>query len=126
VRFTSSLVTVNRKPTERVATSHPSTQAAPSLQAWPSSSFIIHQGNFSLPRQSQSQTQNHKLTPIQQHCLSLTSRHTPHTMPGDLPVSLGRLEELAAKYGTPLQLYDEHAMRANAKYLFQVCTNVVP
>lgn len=40
-------------------------------------------------------------------------------MPRELPVSLGRLEELVGKYGTPLQLYDEHAMRANAKYLFQ-------
>jgi diaminopimelate decarboxylase len=45
-------------------------------------------------------------------------------MPRELPISVGRLEELASKYGTPLQLYDEHAMRANAKYLFQVRTYV--
>lgn len=38
-------------------------------------------------------------------------------MPLPLPVSASRLDELAEKYGTPLQLYDGDAIRANAREL---------
>ena len=36
-------------------------------------------------------------------------------MPLDLPVSIEQLEAAAEKYGTPLQLYDEAAIRANVR-----------
>jgi len=36
-----------------------------------------------------------------------------------LPLSAERLEELAEEYGTPFQLYDEAAIRQNARYLME-------
>ena len=34
-----------------------------------------------------------------------------------VPLSLSRLEQLAETYGTPYQMYDEQAIRANARNL---------
>ncbi|CAK9040652.1 Protein TabA, partial [Durusdinium trenchii] len=47
-------------------------------------------------------------------------------MPLPLPVSPERLKELADKYGTPLQLYDEKLMVENAKALLEAFTAEFP
>mmetsp|Transcript_22646 Transcript_22646/g.64345 ORF Transcript_22646/g.64345 Transcript_22646/m.64345 type:complete len:431 (+) Transcript_22646:79-1371(+) len=47
-------------------------------------------------------------------------------MPRPLPVSSSRLRQLADKYGTPLQLYDEPAMVENAQHLLKTFTAAFP
>jgi len=46
-------------------------------------------------------------------------KNNGNAMPRPVPVPVRRLEELCTKYGTPLQLYDGDAIRANARDLIQ-------